>query len=134
MTQNRPSRESKTEAMIAALLESRTLTEAAEKLGCHRRTLMRHLRHKAFQERYAAVKAQLLNHATSRLKTQASEAVGVLSDVAGNPRNPPSARVSAARGLLEIALRAHESEDLERRINELEKTLQGDKDAVTHLR
>lgn len=133
MTQNRPSRESRTEAMIAALLESRTLAEAAEKLGCHRRTLMRHLKHRAFQERYAAVKAQLLNHATSRLKTQASEAVAVLNDVAGNPLNPPAARVSAARGLLEIALKAHEVEELERRIGELERALGGD-DAITKFR
>jgi len=47
-----------------------------------------------------------------------------LRDVMNDTESPASARVSAARAILEIAVKAVELEDLEARIEELERLLQ----------
>lgn len=136
-----PGRERKTEREIAVLLSSRTLREAAETLGCSTRTLLRHLKHREFQRRYKAARDELLRHAMTQLRAQSEKAVGALADVSadggawdepivykgqvvGTVRKfSPSAKVSAAGKILELALQSHQIEELEERIKALEKQL-----------
>ena len=145
MTQNRPSRERKTESMISVLLSEPTLKGAAKKLGCHPRTLMRALKHREFQRRYKAARDALLRHAMTQLRAQSENAVQALGDVSadggawdepivykgqvvGTVRKfSPSAKVSAASKILELALQSHQIEELEERIRTLEDQLENDK-------
>jgi hypothetical protein len=72
----------------------------------------------------------MLRQATSKLRSESAKAVDVLAAVAGDAEAAPGARAMAARGLLELALRADEHENLERRIAALEGTAD---DSITQL-
>ena len=139
MTAITPSQERKIERMIVALLTSRTLKEAAESLGVSTRTIMRHQKHEAFQGQYKEVKRALLAQATARLRAESGAAVDALAKVVQTgdawtepvfyqgkvcgkvKKFSPTARVSAATKILELALRSHEIEDLTERLDNLEK-------------
>lgn len=120
MTQQRSNRTRRTERAIAALLACPTIRGAAESLGCSPRTLERLLKRPEFQAAYSEAKADMLKAATGKLRAEASTAVDVLAMVAGDARAPASSRVTAARTLLELAFRSHETENLEERIAALE--------------
>ncbi len=142
MTAITPSQDRKIERMILALLTSRTLKDAAKVLGCHPRTLMRHQKHEAFQAQYKEVKRALLGQATARLRAESGAAVAALAQVVATgdswtepvffqgkvcgkvKKFSPAARVSAATKIIELALRAHEIEDLTERLERLERSLQ----------
>jgi len=47
-----------------------------------------------------------------------------------DPKKPASARVSAARSILELAIKAIEIEDLEIRIEELERLITNKKEVI----
>jgi ribulose 1,5-bisphosphate carboxylase large subunit-like protein len=52
---------------------------------------------------------------------------GCLKDVAENEDSPASARVSAAKTILEMAMKAVELDDVIRRLDELEKAIEARK-------
>lgn len=122
-----------TERMIVAILTSPTLREAAEQCGCSVRTLIRWRKHESFARQFEAAKAAMVSQATSKLRAEGGKAVDVLARVASDAEAPPGTRAIAARGLLELMLKAHETETLEQRIAALEQTLGGD-DAITKFR
>lgn len=108
------------EAAIAALLNAKTIREAATVCGLSERTLKRWLKTPGFAAEYSEAKTALLQAATGKLRREASAAVDVLSEVAADALAAPGARATAARSILELALRAHETEVLEARIAALE--------------
>lgn len=118
MTAERPSRN---ERAILALLSTRTQKDAARLIGCSPRTLQRMQKDEVFRGEYAAAKAQLLEQVTGRLRAESGAAVDVLAAVAGDSEAPSAARVSAARSVIELALKSHEVECLEERIERLER-------------
>ena len=135
-------KERKTEAAIAALLEYPTIAEAAESCGISKRTLLRWMRHEGFQKQYREVKRALLAQATARLRAESGAAVEALAKVVATgdewtepvfykgeicgkvKKFSPTARVSAATKIIEMALHSHQIEDLETRISQLERNLQ----------
>lgn len=113
----------KWELAIAALLTTPTIKEAAEKCGMGENTLLSWLKIPEFAEQYKEAKRQVLDVAINRLQTIAGEAVECLRDVLTNQDNPASARVSAAKSVLELSAKAVEIEDISTRLDELEKTI-----------
>lgn len=114
----------KKELAIAALISAPSLVEAATTAGVSVRTLRRWLEDEEFQRAYRKAKGELVGFATGRLKGAMAKAVKVLEDVAEAKENPPAARVSASRAILELGLYSHEAEDLEAKIAELERRAQ----------
>jgi hypothetical protein len=112
----------KQEAAIAALLTAGTLAEAAQGCGISEATLWRWQQQPDFAELYKQAKTALLAVVTAKLRKQAGSAVDTLAALASNPENPAGARVSASRTIVELALRAHELEDLAERLTALEET------------
>ena len=55
------------------------------------------------------------------LRQKSVAAVATLAGVADNQESPAGARVSAARSLIELAIKGAELQDLEERIAELEQ-------------
>jgi len=107
---------------IAALLRGRTVKEAAEELGIGYTTLKSWTRNnELFRAAYEEAKRLLLDETVNQLRTAGGEGVAALRDVANNSANPPAARASAARGLLEVLLRAVETQDLAARLEKLER-------------
>ncbi len=110
---------------ITALLSCRTIAEAAKQAGVSERSLYNWLGEEAFQGEYRRARWQAAGQAIAKLQSIASEAAAALQDVYSDRENPASARVSAARTVLELTVKATELENLEMRIAALEQQKEG---------
>jgi hypothetical protein len=113
----------KEEAAISALLTQATLAEAAEVAGIGEATLRRWLHRDDFQTAYRAARREAVGQAIARLQHVTTVAVNTLEAVMTDPAAKESAKVTAARAVLELALRSVELEDLEVRIAVLEQRI-----------
>lgn len=109
---------------IAALLEKPTIKEAAAEVGIAEATIFRWLQDQDFQRTHREAKRKLVDSAITRLQRITGEAVEALREVMGDSESPASARVGAARAVLEMAIKTVEIETLEARIDALEKALE----------
>ena len=110
----------KKEQAIVALLVAPTLIDAAKNCDISESTLRRWMQEPAFVESYRKAREQLLEAAINKLCHSTHQAAVVLLEVSKNKRATSSSRVSAARAILEIAMKAQEFHELESRIAELE--------------
>ena len=110
----------KQETAIVALVSQPTIKDAAIAAGVNEATIFRWLQKKEFQEAYRAARRESVKQAIARLQQTTSEAVDTLSDVMRSATNFPTARVSAAKAILDFAMKAVELEDLTLRVEELE--------------
>jgi len=118
----------KQERAITALLTEPTVRDAARAASCSERSLFRFLADPDFQEAYRAARHRVVEVAIGRLQQAGSEAVDTLRDIMQGQGHPASARVTAARSILEFALRGVEAEDLSSRLAALEEYLEGSTD------
>lgn len=109
-----------TEQVIAALLTGLTIKQTARDLRIGERTIKRWLASEWFQNEYQEAKRLLLDSTINRLRSSGLEGVDTLREVARNKKNPPAARATAGRALLEVLLRAVETQDLAERLAKLE--------------
>ena len=108
------------ERAISALLVHPTMTQAADAAGIGEVTLWRWLRIPTFKEQYRLARREVVSQAVGQLQAACSVAVVALTDISQDVNCPASARVSAARTVLELALKGIELEDLAVRVEELE--------------
>lgn len=113
----------KMETAIVALLNQPTLTLAAEASGISETTLWRWLQREDFAKAYKKARKQAVNQAIAHIQKISGEAVDTLREVMNNGTKE-TARVTAARAILELTLKAYEIEDLEERIEALERRMQ----------
>jgi uncharacterized protein YcbX len=111
----------KQQQAIAALLTAPTMAEAAARCGISEKTLWRWSQHSEFAEAYRKAQQRLLESAINALRQAALTFAETLRIVAADASAPPASRATAARSGLEVLLKAVTIEDLERRVNELEK-------------
>jgi hypothetical protein len=111
----------KQEQALIALLTEPTVEAAAAKAGMNARTLFRWLNDPPFVAAYREARRQAVQHATGRLQQAASDAVTTLQGVMTDTTAPAPARVTAAKSVLELAVKAVEIEDLMARIEALEQ-------------
>ena len=109
------------ERAISALLVHPTMTQAADAAGIGEVTLWRWLRIPTFKEQYRLARREAVSQAVGQLQAASSVAVVALTDISKDVNFPTSARVSAARTVLELALKGVELEDLAVRVEELEQ-------------
>jgi len=110
----------KQDKAIAALVTSRTREAAAAVAGVHPRTLARWINEDPlFEIEYRSARRQALDYAIACLQSGAVEAVEALRNALGD--RSVHVRVRAAGILLEHALAAHQSFELEQRIKLLEE-------------
>ena len=115
----------KQERAIAALLVSSSVAAAAQAIKVQDNTLLRWLKDTVFQDAYREARRQVVQQAIVQVQHATCTAVQTLLAVMQDAEAPASAKVSAARTILETAIKAVELEDLEARIAELEHHLQG---------
>jgi hypothetical protein len=108
------------ERAIAALLVHPTMLAAAAAAGVGEVTLWRWLQIPEFKEQYRLARREAVSQAVGHLQGACSVAVVALTDISQDVNCPASARVSAARTVLELALKGVELEDLAVRVEELE--------------
>jgi hypothetical protein len=110
------------EEAIAALLTAETVEQAAQHAGIGYRTLHRWLREDiAFQQAYLHARREVVHQAQAQIQKATGRAVATLLAVMDDPLTPPGAKVTAARVILEHAIKAIELNDLEARIVALEQ-------------
>ena len=79
----------------------------------------------AFRDLYSTSKRQLVEHAVGLIQQATGTAVKTLTDVMKDRTAPASARVAAARAILDHAIDASEREQIMERIDALEKAVAG---------
>jgi hypothetical protein len=108
----------KTEQFIAALLSEPTIEAAAKTVGIGDVTAWRWMKDPQFAEQYRQARREAMRHSTTRLQRASIEAVDALREIQ-NTGESESARVSAARTILEQAIKAADLEDVEQRLDAL---------------
>jgi len=109
------------EVAIVGLLTQSTMDDAAKHAGVSTPTLWRWMQEPRFQTEYRKARRQAMGQAAAQLQQASSIAVKALKDIIQDSDITASARVTAARTVLEIGLKAIEIEDIESRVEELER-------------
>ena len=115
----------KQELAIAALLSTKTIAEAAREAGVSEITLWRWLRRSDFQLAYANARREVVSSAIASLQQASEKAVRTLEEIMLDKNAAPSARVSAAKVVLELVLKVQNIEDLQRRLAAVEEIIEG---------
>ena len=113
----------KQELVAAALAQGKSQIQAAAVVGAGVRTVRRWCTEPEFKEAVRTAQRESYDTAIAKLVTCSSAAVVVLATIASNPGIAASARVSAAKAILELAHRAYSQAQLEKRLTTLEKQL-----------
>jgi hypothetical protein len=106
---------------LAALLAAPTLAEAAARAGVGERTLRRWLGDAAFRAELHRAQDEAMAQATRQSLAAMAEALQTLQAIMHDPTAQPSARVSAAKSILEHAARLYEATMLAERLAALEQ-------------
>ena len=112
---------------LSALLSEPSIRDAAKKARLSEETLYRYLREPAFSARYREARRALMENLQARLQAKAEASAKALSEIAEDEGKPASVRVSAAKAVIEYALKAFELGDLGERLKTLEQALEAQK-------
>jgi len=107
--------------MIAAIIGARTLADASVKCGVPVRTLYRYLSKPDFARELNDAKSQMLNSAIDKMAEASFEAVEGLIAIGKDGDATSSARVTAWRSIIELAIRGNENRQIIEKLEELEK-------------
>lgn len=91
------------EEIIAALLSSGTVREAASAAGLPIRTLYDRMNNSDFQIMYREARTEILRAAVHNMNTQIQEAVNTIAGIMTNEEINPATRLNAAQTLLSNA-------------------------------
>ena len=111
------------EKILAALLESRTITEAAEKSGISRTTIYRRLKDPEFAERYYRARDEMLLVHAANLQGLLEMSVLTYSNAMADESAPQQTRVNTADSVIRNCLKLRESIDFEKRLKKIEEKL-----------
>lgn len=109
------------ERILAALMASRTIADAASRAGVSERTIYARLASEDFKAEYDQRRRAALDNACRTMQTALADAVDTLTSIMQNAETAAPSRVSAARAVLEYGLKLTELTDLAARVAELEK-------------
>ncbi len=112
----------KKEEAIAALLTQRNLDEAARAIGVAPNTLLKWMKLPEFDAAYREARRAAFRQSVARLQQGAPAAATTLLKTMIDPDTPASVRIRAAECVMNHAMKAIETEDIEARVTELERT------------
>lgn len=108
---------------LNALIEENTIKDAAQAIGIGETTIFRYLQDEDFQKAYRSAKRRIVEHTITRLQNATTEAVDTLLSIMKDNNIPASPRVTAARTIINTAIKAVEIEDMLVRLEEIERHL-----------
>lgn len=114
-------REANKEKILAALLVCNTNKEAAALVGVSERTIYNTLQDPDFREEYEAEKRNMIRNASEQIQRSLSPSIMALTSIVKDARAGKTARVQAARTLLEYGIKLAEYTSLEDRVTALEQ-------------
>jgi hypothetical protein len=116
-----PSLPIRQERALVSLLEEPSVEAAAAKAGVSRTTLWRWTQEQAFRSAYEDARREMTSQALDDLNRATCQAVETLRSVMRDTQASASARVAAAKVVLDSALTVR-LEELEQRLRELEES------------
>lgn len=105
---------------MAAMVTSKTITEAAERAGIGRVTAHNYLKDITFKRAFRRYRSELMQQTTALLQSASIEAVEVLREIMLDKSISPYARQQSAQTVLNAAYKAHELDDIVEMVEELE--------------
>lgn len=110
--------------VLSALLSEPTIKAAATRARVSEVTIWRYLKEPDFAAKYRKLRREVVEHTLLRMQGDISGAVGVLQAIATDTEQPASARVAAAKAIIERTLHVVELGDMAARLAELETRVQ----------
>ena len=111
----------KKEIALSALLTEPTLQYVAKVAQISEVTLWRWLKEREFILKFNELKREAVGQALTRLQQISCNAVETLKDIMEDLNTPPSVRVSAAKSIIDLSVKAIEVNDIVKRIEDLEQ-------------
>ena len=121
--QNKRSRQF--EQVIAALLSTATVRDAAKAAGIGETTIYRMMQDPAFAESYKQVRQKFVANAIEGIQHLIGIASKTLLEIMEDQAAPTSSRVAACRTVLDMGLKSLETQAFSERIADIERTLEG---------
>lgn len=115
---------------IPVILASRTITEGVTKAGVTRETFYQWIKDPEFKAEFTGQRQQIIDLALHELKTSTSEAVSVLRGLL--KAEGESVRLRTAQAILENVFKSIEIENIEMRLEALEREVGNEKTGKTH--
>ena len=91
------------EELIAAMLSSGTIREAAELIGLSERTIYDRMKEDEFRALYKSAKADLLRAAVAEINDHIADAIRTIAEIMNDKEINPAVRLQAAQTLLNSA-------------------------------
>ena len=113
------------EQVIAALLSTATVRDAAKVAGVSETTVYRMMQDPVFAESYKQVRQQFVANALEGIQHLIGIASKTLLEIMEDPDAPTSSRVAACRTVLDMGLKSLETQAFSQRIADIERTLEG---------
>jgi AcrR family transcriptional regulator len=113
----------KAEKVLTALLHHGTVRAASKEAGVSEATVFRYLQDSEFQRRYRAARADVVDAAIALMQQLCSNAVSTLGAVMHDTDAPASARVSAAKTILEQSIGGVELTELRQEVEDIKQML-----------
>jgi hypothetical protein len=105
---------------LAALLRAPSIAAAAREAQLSEKTLDRYLRDHEFLAALRAAQRRVFERSLGALEAALADAIATLRTALTADPAPPAVRIRSAVALLDLALRAHSTIDLEERVRRLE--------------
>ena len=121
----------KMEEAVVALLTQRNQEEAAHVVGIGTATLLRWQKMPEFQQAYREARRAAHGQSVARLQQASGAAVSTLLKVLLDANTPASTKVRAADSVLNHSAKAIELEDIEVRVDQLERAAEASQTART---
>jgi hypothetical protein len=115
----KPGRRTADDQLLLALACGATLETAAAKAGVSLRTAKRRLADPDFEGKLKTLRWEMVQRASGMMTASMGESVKTLIVLQKEPL-PPTARLGAARAILEIGLRVRDQVELEQRLARME--------------
>lgn len=123
---NRNGLKPKQREAIATLLAGSSVAATADAIGVGERTLHRWLKEdEAFQAELRALEEQVIDVATRRLLNMQTTALDTIDDVLNDDEAGHHVKLRAAGMVLDNMMKLRELRNIEQRLTELEKQLEG---------
>ncbi len=124
----------KQEQAILALIDTGgVIAEAAARVRVNESTLWRWLQEPKFRSAYRGRRSLVVEGAIAQLQNNCVSATQVLRDVMMDETVPASARITAAKSVIEFAINAVTMTDLLERVEELERIAKGNESSSVKM-
>lgn len=115
------------EHIIAALLSTTTITEAAEIAGVSAKTIHARLKDQNFKNDLDKARRELWKGYATSLQGRLGRAIQTISEIMDNEEAPPQVRLNASAEIIRSGMRITELVDVVERVDALEKIVEESK-------